>query len=325
MFETTIELLYGCIVRDGRDTPSWSDAVATCAGHFGAHCGSLRADDRLLGSHGERTAGTVAVDIALDTGANTTRDATLRLGFASTAAARAAREDEHLDRLASHFARALHARRALERADDAMRLASLVTDRLAIGIGVADRSSRLVLLNAAGREFLVRNGHIALGEPDRLRCGTASDTARLRAAIERICSENAAAPRTIRLQLVDGRRDAPGRVVVEVEALPCDGDPDSSTRALVTFIDPGGRGTLDLDRVSDVYRLSVAERAVLTLMLSGCTNRQIAEARSVTIETVRSQATALRRKLNVSRRSELFGVISAMHPAWLTARADDDR
>ena len=56
-------------------------------------------------------------------------------------------------------------------------------------------------------------------------------------------------------------------------------------------------------------RLSAAERAVVELVLDGCTNREIAQRRGASVRTVGSQLEGVYRKLEVGSRTELVALL----------------
>ena len=49
--------------------------------------------------------------------------------------------------------------------------------------------------------------------------------------------------------------------------------------------------------------LTAAERQILSLIINGCTEREISQARNTTIETARSQTKSILRKLGVRTRT----------------------
>ncbi|MCK6545615.1 helix-turn-helix transcriptional regulator [Myxococcota bacterium] len=70
-----------------------------------------------------------------------------------------------------------------------------------------------------------------------------------------------------------------------------------SLRALEITL-PEGRPGLDVD-------LSESERAVLALLLEGCSNREIAARRGTSVRTVANQVASIYRKVGVNSRREL--------------------
>jgi DNA-binding NarL/FixJ family response regulator len=56
--------------------------------------------------------------------------------------------------------------------------------------------------------------------------------------------------------------------------------------------------------------LTTAERAVVELILRGCSNAEIAKARGTASRTVANQVASIFRKLGVSSRAELIGKLS---------------
>jgi len=76
--------------------------------------------------------------------------------------------------------------------------------------------------------------------------------------------------------------------------------------SLITIIDPDNRTPLDIEKLSYAYRLSKAETVVCRYLVDGWTNSAIAEERSVSAETIKSQVNAIFRKTNTGKRSELI-------------------
>jgi len=74
---------------------------------------------------------------------------------------------------------------------------------------------------------------------------------------------------------------------------------------LVTLIDPEHREMVSIDGLARNYDLTPVETLVCRMLAQGLTLREIAEERSVSLDTVKSQARAVYGKTQTRNRSEL--------------------
>lgn len=76
--------------------------------------------------------------------------------------------------------------------------------------------------------------------------------------------------------------------------------------AIVYVIDPANVEMVSTQGIARLYGLTPAEDAVCALLLNGMSTNEIAETRSVTVETVKSQIKSLLEKTRTKNRVQLI-------------------
>lgn len=89
-----------------------------------------------------------------------------------------------------------------------------------------------------------------------------------------------------------------------------DEDADEVYAVLVEPISKSKFGAVDLDQVKGLFRLSKREVDVLDALMSGLTDKEIANRLSVSVETVRAYLKSIRAKLGVKTRT---AIVSTVH------------
>ena len=182
-----------------------------------------------------------------------------------------------------------------------------VLDRVDVALCLVDADARIVLENRTARHMLERADVVRVDGRGRLRARDAGADAALGAGIAR-------AARTARHEGDDARAllalpTADGAVPCLAELSPVhDTDDELGDRfsgAIVTIVDPSRRASIDARGLDLAYGLTSAEVAVAELLLDGMTYARIAEARSVSAETVKSQVGSLLAKTGAKGRGEL--------------------
>jgi DNA-binding CsgD family transcriptional regulator len=87
-------------------------------------------------------------------------------------------------------------------------------------------------------------------------------------------------------------------------------DNDDIYAALVESISKPQTGELDMSKVKGLFRLTKREADVVDALMSGDTDKQIAQKLAVSVETVRAYLKSIRAKLGVQTRT---AVVSAVH------------
>ena len=92
-----------------------------------------------------------------------------------------------------------------------------------------------------------------------------------------------------------------------------DGDALDVESRLAVLVEPIGQpesAGIDLQKVKGLFRLSNREADVVEELVSGCTDKQIAQRLGISVETVRAYLKSVRAKLGVSTRT---AIVSAVH------------
>ena len=86
-------------------------------------------------------------------------------------------------------------------------------------------------------------------------------------------------------------------------------DVDERYAALVEPIGNPQSGGLDLEKVKGLFRLSKREADVVEELVSGMTDKEIAQQLGISVETVRAYLKSIRAKLGVSTRTAIVSVV----------------
>lgn len=86
-------------------------------------------------------------------------------------------------------------------------------------------------------------------------------------------------------------------------------DVDTRYAALVEPIGDPKTGNLDLQKVKGLFRLSKREADVVEELVSGFTDKEIAQQLGISVETVRAYLKSVRAKLGVSTRTAIVSVV----------------
>ena len=86
-------------------------------------------------------------------------------------------------------------------------------------------------------------------------------------------------------------------------------DPDKRYAAIIDPIGNPQSGNLDLQKVKGLFRLSKREADVVEELVSGLTDKEIAQQLGISVETVRAYLKSVRAKLGVSTRTAIVSVV----------------
>ena len=186
-----------------------------------------------------------------------------------------------------------------------------VLDKVHVGLAVANASGELIVWNAEADRILGLGDGVALTRDHRIHCRDPDQTGLLHARIrEAARTAGGEADRSESLFAVP-RPSGSHPFLIEVAPVT-----DSAgeieprlTGAVITLIDPDNTANLDIERFAELHGLTGAETAVCGLMVNGLTGPAIAEMRSTSLETAKTQMSAVLAKTGVARRSELIRLV----------------
>lgn len=216
-------------------------------------------------------------------------------------------EARRLALLVPHLARAIERQRPFRLLQRRFGRVLAALDRLGIGVVVAREAGEVVLSNREAERILDADDGLRRDTRARLSAADPDARARLAAAIRR-------AQRAARLEAETGgetlelpRRSDRAPYLADVVPLRDDGDELEAgfDGVLLLLIDPDHREMVAIEGLARSYGLSPKETVVCGLLAQGLTLPEIAEARNVSLETVRSQVRAIYTKSNTRNRGEL--------------------
>lgn len=210
-----------------------------------------------------------------------------------------------LDQLAPHLAKvlALRGRSAgVQRATDS---AHAALDTLGHAIFLVNGAGRILHANPASEELLEKSG--ALLARNGFLCAVPQHSEReLKKAISAALSSNAPCASVVSVPLPAG-----GRIDLSIISL------RSSTGrrdVLVTAPAPEGADQTLGHRLRNLHGLTRAEANLAARLAQGATPAEIAEARGVSLGTVRSQIKAVSVKLDCHRQIDIVAKVNALPP-----------
>lgn len=219
------------------------------------------------------------------------------------AAARAVLAD-----VAPLLAAALRLRRVFEALSARLRAIIARFDRLGLGAALLTATGVVIEANAIARA-LIEEGDGLMRKPDgRLRCHDPSSDARLVDAVARALLSAHGNGRDAEAAFLAPRRSGRPPCVVAVHAL-IDGLGEVAPGfgcALCFIVDPTRATPLSVDGLALAGRLSAAEADVCARILVGASAAEIAAARGVSTETIRTQRRRVMAKLGVRTRLDLI-------------------
>lgn len=180
-------------------------------------------------------------------------------------------------------------------------------DLLRFGVCILSDTGHVAIANNAARAMLDRNDGLRLLRDGTLVAGSSDATFAIRRAVRDVSLTARAEGTTAEAKFTVAR--GPGSLPYMLEFAPLRdmaGAVDRNLRgAVLLIIDPEDSQGISMDGLEQVLGLSPAERDVAELLITGLSNGEIAEQRSVSPETVKFQVAALLRKAACRRRIDL--------------------
>jgi DNA-binding CsgD family transcriptional regulator len=215
-----------------------------------------------------------------------------------------------LDSLVPHLARAYAIHAQLANARHERTALAEVIDRLPVGVILLDSEGRAVLTNRSVEKILQLNDGFRL-ERDRPRAWDARDNRSLKLAISEATrhedNRGQAHGGFVCLSRPTGRRAYPVWVGSLLAAAP---DHRTDEAKTILFIaDPEGGLISTCEVLQELYQLTRAEAELVRMIAGGQSLDQVAEARGVTMNTVRSQLKQVFCKTDTKRQGELVHVV----------------
>lgn len=231
--------------------------------------------------------------------------------FASRDTSVAARSRPRLAPLLPHLAKAVEMGRAFSRLRERHAAVLAVLDKVHVGLAIAGASGELIVWNTEADRILrlgdgmalAHDRHIVLRDPDQ--------TAMLHASIHAAAGTARGEANRPESLIAIPRPSGVHAFLLEVAPVSDSAGEIASnlSAAVITLIDPQHTPDLDIRRFGQLFELTTAETEVCGLMVAGLTGPAIAERRSTSLETVKSQMAAVLAKTGVARRSELIRLV----------------
>jgi DNA-binding CsgD family transcriptional regulator/PAS domain-containing protein len=210
-----------------------------------------------------------------------------------------------------HFAKALEMGRAFAILRARYEAVLQVLDRVQVGICIALAGGEIIVANRNAERILKLGDGVWLSRSKRIEFQNPDLTRAVETAIG-IAALTARGHENRPESLFEVPRPS-GAHSFLVEISPLNDSLGELDRdlvgAVVTLIDPDDACPLNVDKFAKIYGLTTAEEVVCQHLMNGWSGDRIAEARSVSRETVRSQIKSVLRKSGVSSRADLTRMI----------------
>jgi DNA-binding CsgD family transcriptional regulator len=181
-------------------------------------------------------------------------------------------------------------------------------DQLAAAVIVADRDARVVVLNRAGEDLLSRGNAISVRQ-GRLCAARAFETDKLRALIGAAAVPDKLDPAIGRMLVRSGDTDLP--YVLTVTRLAPELSGFDRPLAMVLAIAPR-QGTLAAADLAELFGLSPAESRLAVALMAGKKLRDIAIDTGLQTTTLRSQLSAIFKKVGADRQVDLVRILTSI-------------
>jgi DNA-binding CsgD family transcriptional regulator len=176
-----------------------------------------------------------------------------------------------------------------------------ILDTIEVPIFVVEKDSHLRYANAAGEAMLSHGGPLRSVE-NVLTSDHLPDSQRLKSAIANSC---AAGESQVVLMKDSGARQPPIAVIVPMRN-------GEAGQALVMLRQTAPSSVALVHSLRQLFRLSPAEAAIAIALATGADLHEIAEERSVKLNTLRSQIASIMAKTNTRRQAELVAMVARL-------------
>jgi len=218
--------------------------------------------------------------------------------------------------LLPHLSKAFHLARGNHELRQRYQAVIGALDKVQIGVCIADEDARLVICNQEARRILEMDDGLRLNQEERLVVNDSTVDSKLRTAIEQIALTAAGqALQTGETLLIDRPSDQHPFMVDVMPIRDTLGEfKQGMAGALITIIDPSNHRPFQTGRVAMAYGLSEAEAEVCRFVVEGKSNQAIADERSVSLDTVKTQVKSIMSKTGTKRRADLIRLVVSTAP-----------
>ncbi|MHA7775873.1 helix-turn-helix transcriptional regulator [Roseibium sp. M-1] len=224
--------------------------------------------------------------------------------------------DPETDLLIRHLSKALEINRFCSQLRQRYRAVLAALDHIDVAICIVLHNGEVIAQNRKARQTLSDRNGIGLTRESRLSLSSADLTSAANGYVRACAGAAIGQDPSFEHSLLAPKRDGEDPYLLEISPLR-DGDDemnDSLAAALMLIIDPSDPPALTPDAAARVFSLSPAETAVVSLLLEGKSLPEIAETRSVAVDTIRNQCRAIHLKMGVRNRAELVRKVIGISP-----------
>ncbi len=221
-----------------------------------------------------------------------------------------------IKQLLPHVAKSVELSRTFDILKEQYNAVLAALDHVEIGMCIALQNGDLVVRNAEANRILGEKDGLRLSSQGKLFSHQPERNAQLQKAIEEASQTAIGKNLTHEFLFVNERKSTEDPLLIEVAPLTdYSGELENQMKgALVTLIDPANTQPFSVDRAVIAYQLTKAEGEVCQLLVEGNATSVIAEIRSVSPETIKTQVKSIFRKTACTRRSDLIRLVLKTTP-----------
>jgi DNA-binding CsgD family transcriptional regulator/PAS domain-containing protein len=224
-----------------------------------------------------------------------------------------------VDQSMPHLTKVLEIYRTMELLRQRYNAALAALDHLGVGLCVSDQQGRMALVNSEAKRIFGLADGLMLSREGALLARDEDVTRAIRNAIQ-LAVHTAAGEKAQEEVVLHCRRPSRADAFL-IEICPLRDAGGELERgffgSLICIIDPAQTRQIKVDGLAKVFSLSPRETDVCRQLIAGASNSDIADARNVSVETVRAQVKSAYAKLGVANRIELIRKAVAIHPPIL--------
>lgn len=215
-----------------------------------------------------------------------------------------------------HLTKVLEIHRTMDLLRQRYQAALAALDHLCIGICVGDDRGRIALANREAKRIFSLGDGLVLGRDGALLARDEDVTQAIRTGI--LLATHTAEGKSLQGEMVLHCRRPSGAEALLIEICPlrdASGELESGFYgSMICIIDPAQTRQIKVDGMAKIFALSLGETEVCRQLIEGATNADIAEARNVSVETIRAQIKTAYAKMGVNNRIELIRKAVAVQP-----------
>lgn len=224
-------------------------------------------------------------------------------------------EKADLQAMLPHLSRAAELHRVLTSLERRYQAVLSVLDKLLVGLILLDHRGRVVVANNSAKAACEASGSIVI-DRDSVRAHGAKNNNELQKLIAETGNTANAAGRSDGGSLVLPKRAGDGHVLVEAMPIRDDGlsDREGIQGTALFLIDPDSSQMVSTAGLAQIFKLTEAEHAVTSSLINGASVNEIAEQRSASVETVRTQLKSVFTKTGVNSQLGLMRLAVKANP-----------
>jgi DNA-binding CsgD family transcriptional regulator len=218
--------------------------------------------------------------------------------------------------LVQHLGKALEINRLSVRLRQRYNAVLSVLDRINVGICIALKTGEIFTQNARARKIFDANDGLSLNRYGYVKLFNPDKSVQLVDCISQCCRTAQGENDSIENSLLADRRSDKEPYFVEISPLRDGGQEieNEFAGAMLLIVDPDDPPKFANNPIKVLYKLTDTETEIASMLFDGKALTQIAEIRSVALDTVKNQCRAIYAKTGANNRAQLIRKIVSISP-----------